>query len=225
MKDTHDSNATLYLLQSLKKELVKTRPPNSGLDDVRHSTQNVKEEKITSLRSLRLDQINLGIVQCVYKILESCELVEDKRVVISLEIISLLFEDELVRNEAFRDESFARFCVDEHCQFVLRLLPVGLMHGQYITFFLFLLWLLPLSFFVCSGNMVRNTLIIKAITVITLMTINDPVTQDRFADRGMINWILGSCFQTFHGEDKTIVNVGIYGLLVRLLPENMNRFS
>ena len=64
------------------------------------------------------------------------------------------------------------------------------------------------------GHAVRNSLVIKVITVLTLMSINDPITQDRFADRGIIRWILGSCFYAFSGENKLLVNVGIYGLVV-----------
>lgn len=201
MKETLDLNESLYLLQSLKKELMKTR--SSKLSNFEKSTA------IDVSGAARLDQIKLGIVECVYKVLQTCEQMEDKRAAIGLEIVSLLFEEEQIRNQAFRDDSFARYCIEEHCQFIFRFIPVGLLEGTtdfrkhsniVITY--------------CIGAPIRNTLIIKAITVLTLMTINDPLSQDRFADKGIIHWILGSCFYSLSGENKSLINVGIYGLMV-----------
>jgi hypothetical protein len=48
-----------------------------------------------------------------------------------------------------------------------------------------------------------------------MMSYNHQAMQDRFADRGAISWILDFCFQTFDDHSTTILNVGMYGLVVR----------
>lgn len=126
MKETKDLNESLYLLQTLKKELMKTKRKNSK--DNGDGLQSVET-------TVRLEQFKLGIVECVYKVLRTCELMEDKRAVVGLEIIALMFEDEAVRNKIFRDDSFARFCVDEHSQFIFQFIPVGLLEGKLMMLF------------------------------------------------------------------------------------------
>ena len=59
----------------------------------------------------------------------------------------------------------------------------------------------------------KETIAIKAITTIAMMAYNHSQTQDRFADRGAIAWIIDFCFAKFDEKEQTLVNVGIYGLM------------
>ena len=127
MKETTDANQALFLLQSLKKQLLKTREESHSQD----KDDSTSVSSVTKSRSIRLQQFKLGIVECVYKVLQTCELMEDKRALVGLEIIALLFEDEFVRNKVFEDDAFARACIEEHSQFIFRFLPVGLLQGSH----------------------------------------------------------------------------------------------
>jgi hypothetical protein len=61
----------------------------------------------------------------------------------------------------------------------------------------------------------KESVVIKAATVISLMAVGQKRIQDRFADRGIIAWVLGTCYQSIQDSDKSLINAGSYCLLVR----------
>jgi hypothetical protein len=77
----------------------------------------------------------------------------------------------------------------------------------FLPFFSFL-------FFPSVDPSLKESVVIKAATVMSLMSVGQKRIQDRFADRGIIAWILGTCYQSIQDSDKSLINAGSYCLLV-----------